>query len=449
MAALALLLAHALYKAGLFLVIGIIDHETGTRELDRLAGLGRVMPLTAVAAALGALSMAGLPPLVGFASKELGLKAALAAPDAGWLVVLVLVLGGLGAVAVAGLTSVVPFTGRTRAPREHLHDPAWAMWLAPLTLGLVGLAAGLLPGLGAGPLVAAAAETVSGAAPTTGLAAWYGVDAALLLSLVSVALGALVLWRRMVVRGVLARLDVGWHIGPEKAYVSLELRMLALARWTTDRLQNGRLRFYLLVVVGTLVTIVWLATARAGGTLAIRLDGDVDLIGLAVATIIVAGALAAARSRSRLGAVTALGLVGYGMALVYVLFSAPDLAMAQILMETLTVLLFVLVFYHMPRFGPDTGRTTRLRDALVGRRGGAPDALHPIATSTPDDPIGAFFSEAAQPLAKGRNVVNTIIVDFRALDTLGEIAVLGIAAFGVLALLKLRARRRSRAGEGE
>jgi multicomponent Na+:H+ antiporter subunit A len=449
-AALALLLAHAIYKAGLFLVVGIIDHETGTRELDRLSGLGRLMPITAVAAALGALSMAGLPPLIGFAAKELGLKAALAAPDAGWLVVLVLVLGGLGSVAVAGLTSVVPFAGRTRTPREHLHDPALAMWLAPLALGAVGLAAGLLPGLGAGPLVVAAAEAVSGSTPSTGLAPWYGIDAALLLSLVSLALGALLVWRRTAVRGVLTRLDVGWHIGPEKAYVSLERRMLAAARWTTDRLQNGSLRFYLLVVVGTLVTLVWLAIARAGGDVALRVDGEVDIIGLAVAAIIVAGALAAARSRSRLGAVTALGVVGYGVALVYVLYSAPDLAMAQILVETLTVLLFVLVFYHMPRFGPDTGPATRLRDALVAAAGGTLLTLFIlVATSTPDDPIGAFFSEAAQPLAKGRNVVNTIIVDFRALDTLGEVAVLGIAAFGVLALLKLRARRRGHAGEGE
>jgi multicomponent Na+:H+ antiporter subunit A len=124
--------------------------------------------------------------------------------------------------------------------------------------------------------------------------------------------------------------------------------------------------------------------------------------------------------------------------------------MAQILVETLTVLLFVLVFYHMPGFGPDTGPATRLRDAFVAAAAGALVTLFILmAVSTPDDPIGAFFSEAAQPLAKGRNVVNTIIVDFRALDTLGEAAVLGIAAFGVLALLKLRARRRSRTGESE
>jgi multicomponent Na+:H+ antiporter subunit A len=238
-------------------------------------------------------------------------------------------------------------------------------------------------------------------------------------------------------------LDVGWRLGPEKAYVSLELRMLALAKGVTARWQNGRLRFYLLIVVGFLVTAVWLAMARAGGDVVIELVGDVDVLGLAVAVAIVAGALTAARSRSRLGAVTALGVVGYGIALVFVLYSAPDLAMAQILVETLTVVLFVLVFFHMPKFGRDAGRATQLRDAALAAAGGTLLTLFIlIATSTPDDPISRFFSENAQPLAKGRNVVNTIIVDFRALDTLGEVAVLAIAAFGVLALLQARARGR-------
>jgi multicomponent Na+:H+ antiporter subunit A len=156
----------------------------------------------------------------------------------------------------------------------------------------------------------------------------------------------------------------------------------------------------------------------------------------------------AVTSRSRLGAVTALGVVGYGIALVYLLFSAPDLALAQILVETLTVLLFVLVFYHMPTFGADTSRNSRLRDGAIAIAGGVlVTSLVLAATGTDAESVSRFFMEASQPLAKGYNVVNTIIVDFRALDTLGEIAVLGIAGFGVYALLKLRARDRDRDGD--
>ncbi len=236
---------------------------------------------------------------------------------------------------------------------------------------------------------------------------------------------------------------MGHRVGPEKGYVALERAMLAFSRWSTARLQNGRLRFYLLVVVSTLVAFTWLIVAFSGAIPVITLDLDVDIIGLSVATIISAGALTAARSRSRLGAVTALALVGYGIALVYVLYSAPDLALAQILVETLTVLLFVLVFYHMPRFGADATRASRVRDAAIATAGGALLTFFIlIAVSAPGDPISTFFMENTQPLAKGRNVVNTIIVDFRALDTLAEVTVLAVAAFGVLALLKARARSR-------
>jgi multicomponent Na+:H+ antiporter subunit A len=143
-------------------------------------------------------------------------------------------------------------------------------------------------------------------------------------------------------------------------------------------------------------------------------------------------------------------VVGYGIALVYLLFSAPDLAIAQILVETLTVLLFVLVFYHMPKFGLEAARGSKLRDATVAVAAGVLMTLFVlVAAGTVTDPVSTYFNENSQPLAKGQNVVNTIIVDFRSLDTLAEVAVLAIAGFGVYALLKLRTRQRSVDEEGE
>ena len=443
-AAMALLLAHALYKGGLFLVTGIVDHAMGTRELDRFSGLARIMPITAAAAALGAFSMAGIPPLIGFAAKELGLKSGLAAADASVIVTAALVVAGAATVAVAAIASLGPFSGRLRTTREGGHDPDWAMWLGPIALGAVGVLAGLLPALGSGPLVAAAGGVIGSGEAKYAVEPWYGVDLALALSVLSIVAGGLMSWRRLDMRHLVGHIDVGYRIGPEKGYVLLERAMLGFAKRLTALLQNGRLRLYLLTVVATLAALVWLILLFAGGITSIALTWDLYPWEAIVAVLIAAGAALAVTSRSRLGAVTALGVVGYGIALVYLLFSAPDLAIAQILVETLTVLLFVLVFYHMPRFGADTARGSRLRDGAIAIAAGTLMTLFVlVATSTSTEPISTFFLENSQPLAKGQNVVNAIIVDFRSFDTLAEVAVLATAGFGVFALLKLRARRRS------
>ncbi len=446
-AAMALLLAHALYKAGLFLVTGIVDHEMGTRELDRFSGLARIMPLTALAAGLGAVSMAGIPPMIGFAAKELGLKSGLATDESALVVTAALVVAGAATVGVAAIASLGPFSGTLRTARDGGHDPAWAMWLAPLALGLLGVLAGLAPGLGSGPLVAAAADAIGGGQAKYGVEPWYGVDLALALSLLSIAAGLVVFWRRLDVRVLVGRFDLGYRIGPEKLYVLLEVWMLHGVKRITAFMQGGRLRLYLLTVTTTLVVLVWLIVAWSGTRPSLDLDVDLYAWEAIIAVLIVGGAAVAVTTRSRLGAVTALGAVGYGIALVYLLFSAPDLAIAQILVETLTVLLFVLVFWHMPRFGVETARGSKLRDAVVALAAGVlMTGFVLAAVGTDDEPIADWFLQNSQPLAKGQNVVNTIIVDFRALDTLGEVFVLAVAGFGVAALLKLRARRR---GEGE
>lgn len=446
-AAMALLLAHALYKAGLFLVTGIVDHAMGTRELDRIGGLVRIMPVTALAAGLAAISMAGIPPTIGFAAKELGLKAGLDSAESTVLVVTALVLAGAATVGVAAIASAGPFAGRLLTPRDGGHEAAWPMWLGPVILGSLGLLAGLLPFLGSGPLVASAAEVIGGHTPKYAVEPWYGVDVALLLSLTSIAVGVLIFWRRLDVRRIIGRIDIGYRIGPEKAYVLLELGMLSFAKRLTGLLQNGRLRLYLLIVVSTLVALVWLILLRSDALPDLRFDSDIYVWEAIIAALIAGGAAVAVTSRSRLGAVTALGVVGYGIALIYLLFSAPDLALAQILVETLTVLLFVLVFYHMPRFGADTKPGSRLRDGAIAIAAGILMTLFVLAAAgTAPDPVGLWFSENSLREAEGRNVVNTIIVDFRALDTLAEVAVLGIAGFGVYALLKLRARKRRGTG---
>ncbi len=228
--------------------------------------------------------------------------------------------------------------------------------------------------------------------------------------------------------------------GPERAYELALDALNGIARAQTRILQSGYLRIYLMTVIATtlilpgfvLIGEIQLPVHRAGF--------DIQFYEVVIAALLLTGAVTAARQSSRLGAVALLGAVGYGVALIFIIFSAPDLAMTQFLVESLTVILFVLTLYHLPDFVRLRSGWIHLRDALVAIFfGGLITALVWTATQTQLDPtISAYFADQAVPLGHGRNIVNVILVDFRALDTLGEIVVLGIAALGVFALLKFR-----------
>jgi multicomponent Na+:H+ antiporter subunit A len=443
-AALVFLLAHALYKGALFMVAGALDHATGTRDASRLGGLARAMPLTAAAGTLAALSLAGLGPLLSFVGKEMLLEALLDAER--WRAPLVLagVLSGALFAAVAGIAVARPFYGAAVPTPQDPHEVSPGLWLGPAVLAALGLLLGLAPGPVA-PLVSAAATAVVGAPQEVGLALWHGLNPALALSALSVGLGlgAFVLWERL--RPAMARL-AALVPGPERWYGAGLAGLDRLAVWLTGVLQNGYLRRYVMTVIGVAVLLV-------GFTLVTRAElrwpnawPDVRLYELVLALLILAAARVAVGARSRLAAVTALGVSGYATALVYLLYGAPDLAMTQILVETLTVLLYVLVFHHLPRFADLTSRTARWRDALVAlAAGGLMTTLVLAATAIPLDPtLSTFFAEQSYPAGHGRNVVNVILVDFRALDTLGEITVLSLAALGVYAMLRLRSAHEER-----
>ncbi|MCU0483518.1 MAG: DUF4040 domain-containing protein, partial [Chloroflexi bacterium] len=408
---------------------------------------------TAAAGGLAALSMAGIPGLLGFAAKELGYKAGLDAPAAAVLVVVAMVAAGAVFVAVAAASGYGPFAGRPGDVAAHAHEAPPALWLGPVVLGALGVVAGLLPALGAAALISSAASAIAGVPVAAKVQPWYGIDAALGLSALTLALGAGLYLTRRPARSLVRRLDVGARFGPERVYFWLEAAMKVFAGWLTATLQHGKLRLYLLVVFAVAIAMAGLAWAVLVGRTGVPdLGPAMDLRGyeVAVAAVILGGAAVAVRSNSRLAAVAALGVVGYGIALVYLLFGAPDLAMTQVLVETLTVILFILVFYHLPRFATFSGRLARARDAAIALAAGALMTVFVLAvTAVPHDPISTFFLEASVPEGRGRNVVNVIIVDFRALDTLGEITVLGLAGIGVFALLKLRPRRRVDKGAGE
>jgi multicomponent Na+:H+ antiporter subunit A len=426
-AAVVFLLAHALYKGALFMIAGAIDHETGTRDIRRLGGLRRAMPLTAAAAILAAISLAGIGPVLSFIAKELLLEAALAADATSVVVVPAAVLSGALFVAVALIVGIGPLFGAPKPTPKPPHEAPLAMWLGPALLAVLGAVFGLLPALVAGGVVAPAATAVFGGPVAVKLELWHGLNLALALSGISalLGLGGYWVWRRV----LLGRPNFGQPVlaslGPSRGYELAIVGLNTAARVQTRLLQHGYLRYYLLTTVVTTVVLVGVALIGRG---ALPSEGslpsfdDVRLYDVALAGLIVAAAIAAVVSPSRLGAVAALGVVGYGMSLVFVLFGAPDLAMTQILIETLTVILFVLVVYHLPRFSPEASDRSRLRDALVSMVAGSLMTLLILAAfgARPESKISGYFAERSVADAHGRNVVNVILVDFRALDRISE-----------------------------
>jgi multicomponent Na+:H+ antiporter subunit A len=439
-AAMVFLLVHSLYKAALFLGVGAIDHETGTRDVRLLGGLARLMPVTAFAVIASALSMAGLPPFFGFLAKELFYEAKYEAPRVGDLLVVASFVGSAMVAAAAGLVAWRPFFSRDRGMPRRAHEAPPALWLGPVLLAALSLALGLLPELLAVPLVQPAASAMQGEHTEVVLRQWAGMSPAFAQSLLMLALGGVLyaVHDRALLRLEPLKRLVAW--GPDQVYQAVMAALVALAKAQTRLLQNGVLGWYLLVTIGTTVGLGGYALATRVGTVPVTFE-PVRPVEALVALAMAAGAVAVVRARSLLVAVAALGVVGYGVAVVFLLFRGPDLALTQFAIETLSVLLFVLVLRRLPPLRALSRRAERVRDGVVAAAGGAfMTALVLAATAAPHPtPLRDYFASASLALANGRNVVNVILVDFRGFDTLGEITVLAAAAIGVVALLRLRA----------
>ncbi|MDN3524259.1 putative monovalent cation/H+ antiporter subunit A [Halomonas sabkhae] len=433
------LLAHSLYKGALFMVAGILDHATGTKDVTAMGGLRSAMPRTAAVACVAALSLAGLPPLLGFVGKELMLTSLLGALPYGGLVLALAFTGAFLTLAVAAIVALRPFFGPVRDTPVTPHEAPLGMLVGPALLAGLSLLFGLLPGLLDG-LVAVTVSGLGVSEPGVHLALWHGLNPALGLSLVSLVLGTLVFfcWGR--VRHALARFDPVMRHGPEWGYERLMAGLVKLAEWQTRWLQNGHVRHYLAMTLLVLMGLV-------GHALFLRhrfvIDVGVDAYfhEVVVAGLMAAAALTACLMRSRLAAVAAVGIMGFCIALTFVLFSAPDLAITQLLVETLTVVLLVLVLFRLPRFTRLSTPVERWRDVLVAGSFGLLMALFMLSVLTADalPRISDYMVANSQPLGHGHNIVNVILVDFRALDTLGEMFVLALAAIGVQAMLRFHA----------
>ncbi len=441
--AITLLLAHAVYKGALFMAAGSVDHGAHTRDIRQLSGLRQTMPVTFGVALVAGISMAGIPPMLGFQGKETLLAGAESAGLA-WLVVAL--LAAIAGIVVAILSAWRPFRGPVSEAASHAHEVPFPMWGPPGLLALGGFLGGILIEPVAASIVSPAASAVLGTAYVARIPLVPEVGPVLILSLVSLAVaGALY--------ALLGRLDPLLdltaplaRVGPARIYQAAVAGLIA----GTARLAYGvdalPLRRYLLVVLVSAIGLAFVPVLAAFGAFGIVLTAppaerwyQVAVIGLMIVT-----AVALTRLRTRIAVIAAQGVVGYGIALVYVFAGAPDLGMTQVLVETLTLLLLVFVVYHLPEFREPSRALSRLRDASIAIAGGLLMTVLVLAvrSNVSYDPVSDFYIEEAVGLGQGRNIVNVILVDFRALDTLGEITVLALAALGVVGLLGLRKVRK-------
>ena len=446
-AAIVFLVVHSLYKGTLFMVAGTVDHESGTRFINKLGGLRSLMPISMGAALLAAFSMSGFPPFLGFVGKELIYEGTQEAGFAAWVITIAAVLANVLTIIAALLVLFRPFFGAKVATPKQAHEAPWSMLLGPIILSSLGLIIGFLTAQFGHIIVEPAVGAILAEPTHVDLHLWpTKLNTTVLLSTITIIGGIGLYFVRDPLNQAVAPLNFITRWGPEQWYQWILDGTMALARLQTSILQSGYLRYYLIIIILTTVGLT-------GSTLFIQDGlGDHTILHTPNVTIpealiyitIIAAAIVIIQTRSRLTAVAALGVIGYGMALIFILFGAPDLAMTQFSIETLSVILLVLVLYRLPRFTTFSTATQRARDMIVALSGGVVmTILVLIVTSLPvQSRLTPYFAENSLIKAKGHNVVNVILVDFRGLDTMGEITVLGIAAIGVYGLLKLRLDRK-------
>ncbi len=436
------ILNHATFKASLFMAAGIIDHECGTRDMRKLRGLWRFMPWTATLAMTAAAAMAGVPLLNGFLSKEMFFAETLyleghritefAMPAAA-------TLAGVFAVAYSmRFIHDVFFNGEPTDLAGVPHEPPRWMRIPVEILVVICLLVGILPSFTVAPLLAIGAQATLGTAlPEYSLAIWHGFNLALLMSVIALVGGVALYFglQRIFDLHRMTRLAIG---GKEVFDFTLK-HLLRFARALTYGLQNGSLQRYLLLLVIAALTLgAWPFLERGYGV-GPRTPSAANPVVWAVGFMGIVGALATVVFyRRRLVAVMLLGVVGLIVSIAFIFFSAPDLALTQLLVEVVSILLMMLALYYLPPDSPaEPNVGPKLRDAFVALAAGAGVAAVVYAVLTrPADSIAGFFLEKAVPEGGGTNVVNVILVDFRAIDTLGEITVLGIAGLIIFALLR-------------
>jgi multicomponent K+:H+ antiporter subunit A len=454
------ILNHATFKAALFMTAGIIDHETGTRDMRQLNSLWKFMPVTGLLAMVASAAMAGLPPLNGFLSKEMFFAETLANQPhvlMAWLLPIgATVAGAFGVAYSLRFVDDVFFNEGQEAFDTEVHEPPLFMRLPVYFLVLLCIAVGLAPAVIAGPLLTVAAKAALlgpnvGQLPDYSLSLWHGFNMALLMSAIAVFGGALIYFglKRRVNFHRLHKAPVVPKVGGKDIFMASLTRTIARASSATGKLQSNSLQNYLLALVLIALAAGAIPFLRGGQQLAPSVASPsagfafIALwaigIGATIATVVF--------HRQRLLSLILMGAVGLVVCLTFVYFSAPDLALTQLLVEVATIILMMLALAWLPNelngypaqrshSEPADGRLRRYRDAIVSIAAGlGVAALTWMVLGRPFDSIAPYYLTNTATQGGGANAVNVIIVDFRGFDTMGEITVMGIAALIIHAIL--------------
>lgn len=441
-AALFHIINHATFKASLFMAAGIIDHETGTRDMRRINGMWQYMPITATVAMVSASAMAGVPLLNGFLSKEMFFTETLQVELMGgfdWVVPLLATLAGIFAVAYSyRFIHDVFFNGEpVDLPRFPPHEPPRYMIMPMALLGLLCLLVGTVPNLTVAPLLDAASYAVLGnGIPEYHIAIWHGINLPLMMSLAALLGGLLLYYQR---GGLFAFYERKYRRDEKEVFEKRIQGVVRFAQRVTDAAENGSLQRSVALFIGTallLATVEFWPLAALPGSVA---PTPVDWVSLLLAVVMIIAALVTViLHHNRVAALLVLGVVGLVVSLVFVRFSAPDLALTQISVEVVTIILLMLALYFLPQLTPNESDKRRiLRDVALAAGAGLGVGLLTLAILTRpyDTALANFFLANSVSGGGGTNVVNVILVDFRGFDTLGEITVLAIAGLGVYLML--------------
>jgi multicomponent Na+:H+ antiporter subunit A len=443
---LAFITAHALYKACFFMLAGTVDHQTGTRDINELGALRHAMPICATVAVLAGLAFAGLPPTMSFMGKELALEAALNSPNLllgafalTGLVLSAIVFVFLTTLLVWGVFFAKPATGGDlpKTPREA----SWGFWIGPLILAILGLVHGIAPSGLVHAIFEPASEGFFGQRASYHFALWHGLGAPLFITFAVVAIGAALYRPRRRILSTAEKIIAGTRWTPEALYHWKIGLIPGVSKRVFDSIQNGSLRFYIGVVLSfTVVFALWPLTHGFELNISQHMWNDLRPEEALIHIALIGGAITTLLSRKTFVALASAGIIGLSVAFYYVIYGAPDLAITQVLVEALSLILVIFVLFYFSRVAIPLSRLSQWSAAAIASGMGCVFAVALLLTlgNRHFESISWYFSENSLALAHGRNIVNVILVDFRAWDTLGEIVVLGIASVGVYVMVRWR-----------
>ena len=438
---------HATFKAALFMIAGIIDHESGTRDLRKLSGLWQLLPFTATLTMVTAASMAGVPLTNGFLSKEMFFTELLANLSGPVMVVSAIIATFAGIFAVAysvRLVHGVFFDGPVgkNVPNKDAHEPTFGMRAPATLLAVLCILVGILPALLLENIVNSTARASTQLANFEGvhIAIWHGFNTPLLMSFIAL-IGGVSFYFALAKGGKIREIDLDPYLGKFQGRVLFDLflkHLLLNSRKFKRATENGKLQSYLLWIVFFSIAVVAIPLFNSGLTTGTRELTHAPAIAIVLWLLLFSACwMMLWFHHERIKAILISGAVGLVVTIVFVCFSAPDLALTQITVDVVTTVLLLMSLSLLPQLTPyESSVPRRWRDAIIAISGGVGIAWITWLILTRDhNSISWFFMQQAIPLGGGTNVVNVILVDFRGFDTFGEITVLGIAAIGALCLM--------------